>query len=115
LQINKADPLGRSLQGRLALARNQVAEAIAIFQKVVKDQPKLASAHYFLGLAYLHNQNTPLARTAFAEAIKVAPDFPEAHLAMTELHMQSRSFDLAIGEAQHVLRLHPAHPGPVSS
>jgi len=66
--------MGLFFRGRLELARNRPAEAVATLQKVITDEPKLAPAHYFLGLAHLRNQDPARAKTALAEAIKLAPN-----------------------------------------
>ena len=46
---------GKYWKGRLALVKNQFADAMVILQDVVKEQPTLAPAHYYLGLAQLSN------------------------------------------------------------
>jgi len=66
-------------KGRLALAKGQSVDAIAILQDVVREQPTLALAHYYLGLALMANNNLPLAKTSFEEATRLAPNLVEAH------------------------------------
>ena len=97
----------RYLSGRLALANNQVAEAITIFRMVIKEEPRLTVAHYALGQAYLQNNLPQLAKTAFSEAINIKADFVDAHIALGRVYLQSKAFDEAMTEGQTVLRLRP--------
>jgi predicted Zn-dependent protease len=55
----------------------------------------------------LWNDNTQLAKSALAEALKLAPELGEARLALAGLYLQSKSFDLAIEESNKVLGLQP--------
>jgi tetratricopeptide (TPR) repeat protein len=88
LQLNKDDVMSRYLSGRLQLAQQHVAEAITILNKVVQEWPHLAPAQYTLGLAYRQQQRFPQAKTAFAEAIKLAPSDVAPHLALGTLYLQ---------------------------
>ena len=107
------DIAGRFMQGRLALARPQPADAMTIFQEVIKRQPTFAPAHYYLGLAHLQNGNIQLGRIALTEAMKQAPAYVEPRLALASLYLQTREFSLAIEAAQKWCR--PNHTIPKRS
>ena len=66
--------LGRSFGGYLALAQGQTEEAIKTLQDVVQRAPTLAPAYYYLGIAYLAQQNPLAAKTAFTEVLRLAPN-----------------------------------------
>ena len=99
---NSTKPMSRAAHGRLRLAQQQVAEAITILQKVVQERPHLALAQYTLGLAYRQQQRFPQAKTAFAEAIKLAPNAVAPHLALGTLYLQDGAFDLAVEEGRRI-------------
>ena len=80
LKSNKDDTAGHYLKGRLALAREHTAEAITALKKVIKEEPHLAAAHYYLGLAYVRNDNTQLAKSAPCRGTQTGPG-PTAKLA----------------------------------
>src|SRR4029453_9733697 len=96
LKTKDAKTTGKYWRGRLALAKDQPGEAIPLFQDAVHDQPTLALAHYFLGVALHANNNLPSAKIALSEAIKPAPHLAEAHLTLIRLHMHARNFDQAM-------------------
>ena len=102
LKTKEAKTTGKYWRGRLALAKGQPGEAIPLLQDAVHDQPTLASAHYYLGLALLVNNNLPSAKMSFSEAIKLTPNLAEAHLALIRLQCQARNFDQALAAAQLV-------------
>jgi tetratricopeptide (TPR) repeat protein len=52
----------------------------------------------------------PLAKSEFSAAIKADPKAWDARLALAELHLRSRSPDLALEEARTVLAVTPRHP-----
>ena len=91
------------------LAKGQFSEAIDEFQKVIKSEPNFAPVYFYRGLAYLGNNNLQMAKNDFIEALKIAPTFIEANLALAELHLKSGSYDLAIEVAQKVLKEQPAN------
>src|SRR5262249_8689432 len=76
-------------------------------QQVVQEAPQLALPHYFLGIARLRQAKPQLAREELNEAIRIAPRFTEAHLALAEVEMVSGAFDYAIAAAELTLNLQP--------
>ena len=101
---------GRCLKGRLALARQQVLEAVPTLQQVIKEAPSLAPAHYYLGLAYLRQENVQLAKDAFAKVLELAPNVVEPYLTLARLHMQTRAFEQALVVGEKLLTVRPHDP-----
>ena len=58
------------MEGRLALVRNQLDQAIQSFRKVIQDNPVSAQAHYFLGVAHNRNSEFEQAKTELYAALK---------------------------------------------
>jgi len=109
LTKNGGDPEGLLLRGRLLLAENKSSEAVALIRKAIQSESGLRSGHYFLGLAHLADHDLQQAKSAFSEALNQNPKDLRARTAMAEMHLQSRSFDLAITEAERVIESDPAN------
>jgi tetratricopeptide (TPR) repeat protein len=60
-------------QGVIAWNASKIADAKKSFQEAIKLDPKLADAHYWLGMANLNEGNMPDAAKAFDEYLKLAP------------------------------------------
>ena len=101
---------GQTLQGRLALARQQVPEAITAFQHALRAAPDSAAAHYGLGVAYLQQQQVQLATHAWATAHTLAPAVLELAHALAHLHMEARAFTQALAVGHRLLAAQPQHP-----
>ena len=60
-------------QGVIAWNANKFADAKQSFEQAIKLDPKLADAHYWLGMANVNQGNLPDAAKAFDEYLKLAP------------------------------------------
>jgi Tfp pilus assembly protein PilF len=60
-------------QGVIFWNQSKIAEAKAQFEKAVKLDPKLADAHYWLGMAYVNEGKMADAKAPFTEYLKLAP------------------------------------------
>jgi len=107
LEKDKKDLMGRFFDARIRLAKNDVDEAITLFQGVVKDEPNFAPAHHFLGVAFLQKRQLVQARDAFAEAVKLNPNLPDSRTALAQIYLVEGSVDLAIEQAQAAIQLNP--------
>ncbi len=75
-----AEPAATEPRLRLAgfqLSRQQMAAAIANYQRVLGTEPKNAKAWMGMGLAYLHTGKQDLALAAFDEATRIEPRYRE--------------------------------------
>ena len=63
--------------------------------------------HYFLGLAHLGNKDIQQAKNELAEAVKLNPDWTEPRLLLADLQLRTGAVDLAIEEAQEILKRDP--------
>lgn len=104
---NSTDLMGRFFNARLRLAKNNAEEAISILQGVVRDEPRFAGAHHFLGVAFMRERQIIRARGAFAEAVKANPNLSESRTALAELYLAEGSLDLALEQAQAAIQLNP--------
>jgi tetratricopeptide (TPR) repeat protein len=77
-KLSAAAPGGASAsavfnQGVIAWNASKIPEAKKAFQEAVQLDPKLADAHYWLGMANLNEGNMPDAAKSFEEYLKLAP------------------------------------------
>ena len=77
-KLSAAAPGGASAssvfnQGVIAWNASKIPEAKKAFQQAVELDPKLADAHYWLGMANLNEGNMPDAAKSFDEYLKLAP------------------------------------------
>jgi tetratricopeptide (TPR) repeat protein len=67
------DPLAAFNQGIILWNQSKIPEAKTQFQKAVELDPKLADAHYWLGMAWLNEGKMPESGKEMAEYLKLAP------------------------------------------
>ena len=84
-------------------------EAISLLQGVIKDQPQLAGAHHYLGVAFLQKRQMAQAQAAFTEAIKVNPSLGEPRTALAQIYLAEGSADLALEQAQAAIQINPSN------
>ncbi len=89
------------------MAKQEFNDAINLFQPYLKDNPKSSAGHYYLGLAYLGNNNVQQAKTELAEAVKLNPRWVEARLILGDLYLRTGAVDLAIEEGNEILKINP--------
>ena len=73
--------------GVAALQESEFARAIDNLKLVIKDEPRNADAHDWLGFAYARSGDRALAAKHFHEALKLDPKHLRAHLHLGELQL----------------------------
>jgi tetratricopeptide (TPR) repeat protein len=109
LTKSSGDPEGLFLKGRIFILEKKVGDAIDLFRKVIRSEPSFPGIHYYLGLALLMDHDPQQAKSEFSEAVKRNPRDIRSRLILAEIHMRSRSFDLAITEAERVAQEDPSN------
>lgn len=108
LKVRPKDPGAGIARGRILFAQGKREEAIGELRRQVEQARDSAHAHYYLGLAYLHNQNPARARGEFQEAMKLAPGFLPVRLSLAELQMNMGELGGAREVAEATVRMFPA-------
>lgn len=104
----KSDDLdGQVLKARVHLAKRETNQAIQTLQKVVKVEPRLAAARYYLALAQVQTDNVQQARQEAQEAIKIAPGYADARVLLARLNIQAGTPRLAIEDLQKLVAANP--------
>ena len=99
--------LGRDLllQSRSADALEQARKE---FEAELAMNPNDAAAEYQLGQALLSQQQPADAQPHLQKALALAPNFPEALVALAKLHYEAKKFDEAIKLLEHAVEIAPA-------
>jgi tetratricopeptide (TPR) repeat protein len=98
---------GYALRGRIRLARGQTGEAIADFQRVLKQEPLLAEVRLNLAMANLQAGNGHQAKQELAEILKNSPQYTPASLRLAEITLQSGALQPAIDLLEPVVAREP--------
>jgi tetratricopeptide (TPR) repeat protein len=75
------DPLAAYNQGIILWNQSKIAEAKAQFQKAVELDPKIADAHYWLGMAWVNEGKMPEGGKEMTEYLKLSPTGEHADVA----------------------------------
>lgn len=109
LEADAHDPVGIYLKGRIALAENDVPQAVGLFEEAIGRNAARSGPHLYLGLARLAQGRVDSAQEALREAIRLQPDHEAAHLALAKLNLAQQQPAEAEKEAWQALRLNPAN------
>jgi tetratricopeptide (TPR) repeat protein len=97
--------------GRVRLTQKNNDGAIQVLEMAVKADPKSATAHYFLGEAYLAVRKGSLGVTHMNEALKLDPvGMANAHLRLAVLYNNAGAKDRAALEYNEFLKKKPDYP-----
>lgn len=95
------------LVGQLWTDMGDYSRAVKAFQRALDRDPSLAKAHYFAGLAQLHWEHVNEALVEFGEALKLAPDDPDAKIGVGYVYMQQGKTTEAVKLFRSVVAAHP--------
>ncbi len=87
LKKEPKDPGALYLRSRVRLAENKSDEAIEDLELAVKGEPDSPLFHYYLGAAYRAKGNIETAKSEFGTALKIAPGYMDARLALASMQM----------------------------
>ena len=89
----KFDPDAAAELSFVRLRQNDSSEALALLKRALKREPKLAKAHYYMGMI-LYQQGDPKgAERSYREADELSPEDPKALCALCEMHARSGNAD----------------------
>ena len=111
LEKNAKDPEGLFLRGRLLLIERKPKEALPDLKAYVDANPRSPFAQYFYGLANMMTGNAAIAKTAFSEAVTVAPRYDEASFMLAVSYLETGEVKLADAQAQKLQSRNPSFPG----
>ncbi len=93
----------RLLRARIYIGQNHYRDAISELQRDLQANPNLMEAYYYLGQAYFRKGDMGAAKVAFGSALRVAPGYIPALLALGDLALQERAGDVALQYASQIV------------
>lgn len=111
LKKNPRDPEGLFLRGRLLLLERKPQEALPDLKAYVEANPRSPFGHYFYGLANMMTGNVTTAKTAFSDAVTLAPKYDEASFMLAASYLETGETKLADSLAQKLQSRNPSFPG----
>lgn len=85
--VNPRNPVIRLSLGRVWFAMDKTEQAIEEYRKALEIYDDYAAANYYLGLAYLKQNNRESARSAFKEVLRIMPDSDLGQLSLGYLDL----------------------------
>jgi len=89
--------------------RGYLDQAVASFQRAVRDSPDYAEAHYNLGTLYLKQHRIAEARNSLGRALQLRPDYPSALNNLGLTVREEGSIEEAIGYFREAVRRSPRY------
>ena len=89
LEADAQDSVGLYLKGRIALAENDVLQAVGLFQEAIGRDATLAGPHLYLGLIRSAQGRVDSAQDELREATRLSPDNEMAQLSANQLANQT--------------------------
>jgi tetratricopeptide (TPR) repeat protein len=111
LQKNPHDNEALTLNGEIALARNDPSTAIGDLRAVLRDQPQAIGIRRLLARAYLENGQPGLAEETLRAAIEIAPTDSSLRIELAQVLKQTQRVDQAIALLEEAVRSAPADAG----
>ena len=107
LKDNPNDPGGRTLQARLRIEQGAAGEAVPLLQELIREVPRSATVHQYLGIAWAQLRQLPQALSELKEARALDPQSSDIHTTLAQVYLAQGSLSLAIQEGQEALRSSP--------
>jgi Flp pilus assembly protein TadD len=82
----------RMMKGEIAAFNKDFSEAIAIFDQLVKEEPRSARAHYLKGFCHLGKGETQVAKTSLTKAVELNPKDVKAKMLLAEIALKRAGF-----------------------
>lgn len=89
------------------LQEGRIPDAMLVLRDVIKAQPNNPYAYNFLGVAFFEIKNLEGARDAYAAAVRVAPEYLGARVALSNVLRLLGDHDRALREARVALHRFP--------
>lgn len=110
-QIQKPTYFSLSTRGLILFYKGKYAEAVELFNQVLKQNPYYAEAYLYRGTAYRHLKETENAIADLKRAIQLAPDERLAYQRLASLLMDTPQKLEAIPYLRKLLELEPENYG----
>lgn len=105
--LPKSDADGERI--RRDFARKWLQQEMAGYETLLAADPDNADHHHILGLFHLSSGNSAKAAEHLQAAVRLRPDFPEAHMNLATVLTRARRNDAAVQHLRRALELRPEY------
>ncbi len=109
LENNSGHTLANFLRARLLIQEQKNTEALVILDKLVENRPRWGEAYYQKGIAHLNKGETRFSYNAAEQALRYAPNDPDAKTLMAHHFLLQREFSKAKNTAISALQTAPGN------
>ncbi len=110
LRLNPDSPAVLNQLANVLSNQGKSAEAVELYQRAIRIEPRLYSAYYNLGLELAQHRRPLDAIECFEMALQLKPNFAKAHTNLAVLLSQQQEIEPAIAHLQQALRFEPDSP-----
>lgn len=108
--LDFSDPQAVEQRADLFMVRKFYPEAIQLYERLTRMNPKNAAYFNKLGIAHHQNQNLRGARDAYRRAIRLKPNYPEPVNNLAAVEYAQKNYRAAIMNYLKALQLSPRDP-----
>jgi len=109
LELNPRLPLAHELLGQIDLAKSEIDQAIAEFQRERTLNPLHASVYERLGDAYFRRGDYEMARQSLDRAVLLDPNSTGPYILLGKVLLKQNNSLMAVGYLQRALRMDPSN------
>lgn len=106
-ELSPYNPEFKNKIGGVLMAKNNVAEAIVMFESILKEDPKFVQALNNLGYANLISGNAAIAEDLYNKALKLDPDYESLLMNVAGLYIYKKNYKEAEVMLKKVLKKNP--------
>ena len=109
LAVSPSDARALLQKAQFLASDGRLDEALSRAQAAATTEPKLAGAHYAIGLIYLQKRDAAQALKSFNDVLKLDPNSIDASLQIAKIQLASGNADLALKSVEDVARKQPSN------
>ena len=107
VDLDPANYDGMLLSARVGVGKGDSRGALANFERLATTYPRLAQAHYHLGVAYLLNGSPAKASASLQKALSLDPKHTDSTLLLAELNIRQNNAAAAISSLKKLVQEQP--------
>jgi tetratricopeptide (TPR) repeat protein len=99
----------RMLKSEILVYQKKYKQAMEILITLKHEEPRAPRPHYFMALCQTGLNRKEQAKASALKAVELKPNYTQARLLLADMHYQDRSYELALNQAEAVLKSVPSN------
>jgi tetratricopeptide (TPR) repeat protein len=100
-------PEEKLMRARIEINQKNFDNAVSMIKKILIDNPKMAEAYYYKGLAELESNKSDSALASFSKTIEINKNYVAAYIDKAKIENSQRKFNEAIIDYTYAISLFP--------